>query len=231
MPVSYQKLISREDLLANPNSLYLFGDNEQRSGMGGQAAAMRGEKNAVGIRTKRWPSTRSGSYWSDDDFEGNCEKINRDLVPVRIHLRSGGIVVMPIDGIGTGLANLRAAAPKTFAFLQHELMNLEQIKPSTGVGSSLISYNRKTGIAEEDYAIESIMARELVIEMMNRPELKVFQTDQSAAYELNEGEVEVITQFITFRPNHRRRRYMLVFLKEKGAPKDALSDTQLTQSA
>jgi hypothetical protein len=63
MPVLRQKWITRDDLRANPNVLYLFGDNERREGLGGQAKEMRGEPNAIGVRTKASPSKHETAFW------------------------------------------------------------------------------------------------------------------------------------------------------------------------
>lgn len=52
MIVLHQKFIFREDLQANPDVYYLFGDNVERRGLGGQAKEMRGEPNAIGVATK-----------------------------------------------------------------------------------------------------------------------------------------------------------------------------------
>lgn len=95
-----QKFITREDLQANPDTLYVFGDNERRRGYGGQAKAMRGEPNAVGVRTKRKPARNSpDDFWTDDTYEQNCQLIAEDLAPVFAHLRAGGEVVLPEDGL------------------------------------------------------------------------------------------------------------------------------------
>ncbi len=121
-----QKFITREDLQANPDTLYVFGDNERRRGYGGQAKAMRGEPNAVGVRTKRKPArTAPDDFWTDDTYEQNCRMIDEDLAPVFARLRAGGPVVLPEDGLGTGLAELPARAPRTFAYLQEQLRQLE----------------------------------------------------------------------------------------------------------
>ncbi|MCC3156095.1 hypothetical protein LJ737_02545 [Hymenobacter sp. 15J16-1T3B] len=121
-----QKFITPEDLKANPNTLYVFGDNERRRGYGGQAKAMRGELNAVGVRTKRKPArTASDDFWTDDTCEQNCQMIAEDSAPVFDHLRAGGHVVLPEDGLGTGLAELPTRAPRTFAYLQEQLHQLE----------------------------------------------------------------------------------------------------------
>ena len=119
-----QKMIYRLDLQARPDWLYLFGDNEERRGLGGQALQMRGELNAVGVRTKRRPRLKEGDFWTDETFAANCRLIEEDLAPVRQHLAAGGTVVMPEDGLGTGLAQLAERAPHTYAFLQEALASL-----------------------------------------------------------------------------------------------------------
>ena len=108
---------ARADLRANRGVLYVFGDNEARQGRGGQAAAARGEPNAAGVRTKRAPSNAPSAFWTDDDFERNAAMIDEDLAPVRKHLASGGAVVWPADGIGSGRAQLAQRAPRTARYL------------------------------------------------------------------------------------------------------------------
>src|SRR5579863_796136 len=114
MPILYQKKIFREDLKRNASVLYLFGDNDRRDGYGGQAAEMRDEPNAVGIRVKRSPSWDPEAFWSDKDFDRNCGKIEEDLSRVKNHLRRGGTIVIPIDGIGTNRADMEKRCPRTF---------------------------------------------------------------------------------------------------------------------
>ncbi len=130
MPVIFQKFVYRADLRANPNLLYLFGDNLARRGLGGQAKEMRGEPNAVGVPTKRKPSRSSDAFFSDAQFEDNARAINEALEPVQSHLLAGGIVVIPLDGLGTGLSELPTRAPKTNAFLEDCLNLLQSIGPS-----------------------------------------------------------------------------------------------------
>jgi len=118
MPVIRQKYIRRTDVRAHPDWLYVFGDNDARVGFGGQAYEMRGEPNAVGVRTKADPGTVIGrSYWSDDNYAENCRKVDEDLVRVRDYLANGGTVVIPEDGIGTGHAALGRFAPKTLNYV------------------------------------------------------------------------------------------------------------------
>ena len=150
MIVIKQKWIKREDLQANPNIIYLFGDNLLRSGLGGQAKEMRGEPNAWGIVTKKTPDNTEYAFLTDDEYELNISIINRDLAGLRefiaekrkkalenkcsIYYFSTGftkewyevsMVIIPIDGLGTGLAELPTRAPKTYAYLCEKL---EQLK-------------------------------------------------------------------------------------------------------
>lgn len=120
--IVYQKRILREDLQANPDVLYLFGDNRLRKGMGGQAREMRGEPNAIGVRTKKAPSYEPGAFLSDDEYQRNVLDIGADLKPAFAHR---GVVVVPLDGLGTGLARLSEVAPLTYAYLEHVLRQLE----------------------------------------------------------------------------------------------------------
>lgn len=127
MPVLYQKMIYRDDLRRNPSALYVFGDNDKRAGLGGQAKEMRGEPNAVGVRTKRAPGTANEDYWSDKNFDANCAKIAEDLSRVQAQLRRGGIVIIPSDGIGTNRADMERRCPRTFHVLQQSLAALVNV--------------------------------------------------------------------------------------------------------
>lgn len=123
MPVIYQHRIYREDLRKNPDVLYLFGDNLARAGFGGQAKEMRDEPNAVGVATKKWPDNAPRSFFTDDEFMENVKVITRDLRRARAHIKAGGIVVIPSDGLGTGLSRLPEVAPRTAQVLD-EMLNL-----------------------------------------------------------------------------------------------------------
>lgn len=126
MPVVYQKLIRRSDLQENPEVLYLFGDNAERQGLGGQAKEMRGEPNAVGIRTKRAPNNSRWAFFTEDpdDVAEQNAWIAEDFEPVFEHLETGGTVVIPTDGVGSGLARLREVSPSSWDFLSEQMERL-----------------------------------------------------------------------------------------------------------
>lgn len=126
MTIIRQHRVYRRDLRANPSVLYLFGDNEQRVGLGGQAGEMRGEPNAVGIRTKASPGG-SEEFWNDARFAECKQMIDDDLKPIFLHVMQEEIVVIPLDGLGTGLSKLPEVAPKIFKYLSDRVAVLASL--------------------------------------------------------------------------------------------------------
>lgn len=118
MPIVYAGYVRREDVQTYRGRLYVFGDNEQRRGLGGQAKEMRGEPNATGIRTKARPDMSPASFWTDADYDRVTPMILEDMTPVLLALKEGREVVIPVAGLGTGLSQLPQRAPKIFAFLR-----------------------------------------------------------------------------------------------------------------
>jgi len=119
------KIILRSELKANPATLYLFGDNDIREGLGGQAKEMRGEPNAVGISTKKLPAKTEEAYKSDVDLEKNKKIITEDINKAIAEWNKGKYNKLIIPQIGVGLAELPTRAPETYKFLQQELKRLE----------------------------------------------------------------------------------------------------------
>lgn len=107
-----------EDLKNNPNKIFVFGDNKKRKGEKGQAI-IRKERNAYGIVTKKSPSSKSSSYFRDEELEENKILIDEDIEKIKLDGRE--IVVFPKNGIGTGLAKLKRKAPKTYEYLKMRL--------------------------------------------------------------------------------------------------------------
>lgn len=123
-----QKWIERADLKNNPDVVFLFGDNTERKGMGGQAGAMRGEPNAIGIATKWTPTSGTNAYFSDGDYKDACFVISKDFRPAFAARDRGQLVVVPADGLGTGLSELPQRAPRVNKHLEWMLMMLETNK-------------------------------------------------------------------------------------------------------
>lgn len=119
------RFITHEMVRANRDKLFLFGDNLERRGYGGQAAAMRGEPNAIGIPTKKSPSYKAEAFFTDLEFDQNKVAIDAAFVEVAHAISdSTRVIVIPSCGLGTGRAQLNRRAPRTFAYLQQRLADL-----------------------------------------------------------------------------------------------------------
>jgi len=126
MGIILKKFITKNDVRNYPEKVFVFGDNMERSGLGGQAAAMRFEPNVIGIPTKWRPSNTEDAFFQDYDFES----IKYKLISARIEAAFREIdfllldnidVVLPKDGVGTGLADLPNRAPLLFEKIQDTL--------------------------------------------------------------------------------------------------------------
>lgn len=145
MPVMYQDWIERDDLHRNRENrtgyggynrgsvntdylrYYLFGDNVERKGYGGQAKVMRGAANAIGIATKYGPTMNRKDMWIEknhNDFRTFKNIIDNDLEAVYNILEQDGLIVIPTDGLGTGLSKLPQNAPLTNQYLNDVLFNV-----------------------------------------------------------------------------------------------------------
>src|SRR4051812_17826964 len=104
MKIERMTWITRDDVQANPDKVFLFGDNLERVGMGGQAGAMRGEPNAVGVPTKKTPTMGPDAFFTDEEYDNNCWAIRQALSAAYAHAHvKGQVIVVPADGLGTGL--------------------------------------------------------------------------------------------------------------------------------
>lgn len=112
MKVEYEATLSPARCMVNPNKIYVFGDNLLKRGYAGQAA-IRGEGNAFGIPTKRYPNTQRSAYFSDQPDE--MEAVRQALRELYILGKKGHTIVFPTKGVGTGLAGMKEHSPKIYA--------------------------------------------------------------------------------------------------------------------
>jgi len=121
MRVKYISWLNREEIEANPNCCYLFGDNLLQKGFGGQAKECRGLPNTIGIPTKKYPSMDENAFFTDTDFFDNIRAI--DLAFSKIP-ETAIILYIPITGLGTGFAQLEERAPLTLKHIQSRIKDL-----------------------------------------------------------------------------------------------------------
>jgi hypothetical protein len=115
-------------LKANPDKIYVFGDNITQTGKGGQAI-IRDEENAFGIPTKVSPNTYEKAYFTDKMYEGAVFLIDTAIEKIKA---DGRTVVFPKDGLGTGLAKMQEKAPETYAYLKQRLLEEFGFNNDTG---------------------------------------------------------------------------------------------------
>ena len=104
---------------SHPDTLFVFGDNDQRRGTGGQAK-IRNEPNAIGFRTKKAPRTNASAYYTDSEYKENISKMKEDLEEISRRSADYDSVYF-IPGIGEGRAKLKEKAPKTYAWMKENL--------------------------------------------------------------------------------------------------------------
>lgn len=111
MNILYTNELSIQKCRANPEHIHVFGDNLAGYGTAGQAC-IRNEPNAFGIPTKRYPSMKAGSFFTDKSCEReHVLKALRELYTIG----KNRTIVFPVNGIGTGMVNMPGSSPKLFA--------------------------------------------------------------------------------------------------------------------
>ena len=80
--------------------------------------------NAHGVRTCSAP----GVGYRDDDLEENAAKFEADLQGAYAAVASGAfaVVVLPGDGLGTGVAALQREAPRTWTRLCEAVRRMKE---------------------------------------------------------------------------------------------------------
>jgi hypothetical protein len=159
------------DVKANPNKLYIFGDNVKRIGTGGQAQ-IRNNPNAMGIATKLAPSMDESAFMTDKDLSKNKAIIDEDIAKIKA-AATGKVVVFPKDGLGTGLAKLKEKAPKTYTYLKQRLLeefsfdNDKGIIISTAPTQSLDSMKQRVKQLENKMASKAGLGPDEMRELTN----------------------------------------------------------------
>lgn len=128
MKIEIQKeWYSIEQCLSNPTKLYVFGDNLMRIGNGGQAS-IRPAKNTYGIATKRLPSMNDNAFFADREDE--AEALLNDIHGLLEEFYQEGYetIVLPHDGLGTGLAKMPQTSPRLYDWLNETLSLLLKIE-------------------------------------------------------------------------------------------------------
>lgn len=157
----------------NPDALFVFGDNFMRSGTGPKSgqAVIRNCSNAVGLATKHAPNRENASYFSDRDgtvFSAEIARFHKIITP---HLRAGGIVYWPEDGIGTGLSEVPKRAPRLYAAMTKYSRGLFALQGDETYFSAIVCGGRdyideKTGFAGLDHVFAEQLSSDVKLEII-----------------------------------------------------------------
>jgi hypothetical protein len=111
---------TRELIRSNPNTFFVFGDNLTREGFGGQAYAARSEPNTIGIPTKLSPA----DFFKLKLSITTIRVVMDDVDKIERMLYAGYDVVIPTDGVGTGLADLPNRNPDLYYMIEKKLSDI-----------------------------------------------------------------------------------------------------------
>lgn len=107
---------------ANPDKLYVFGDNMYKMGTRGQAC-IRSAKNSIGITTKVFPSNKGDKPFFIDNSVDHAQVITDSIHEVLNKYKDGNYksIVFSIHPLGSGNAQMKNRCPNLFNFLNTEL--------------------------------------------------------------------------------------------------------------
>lgn len=117
--IIYDNYFDVSEVKKHPDWLFVYEDNDshlENEGIQG----IHYQKNAVGIPTRKIPNHREYSYYTDREYLCNKKKIFDAIKLINEKLIKEYYVslVIPINGFGTGYAQLDKRAPKTFSYLK-----------------------------------------------------------------------------------------------------------------
>lgn len=147
------KRYSRELIRNHPEAIFVFGDNMFRQGMGGQAQAARYETNALGIVTKKSPDHTNEAFFYTPELKYYKWASYNDFNLLHMYAADKYDIVIPEDGIGTGLSRLQETAPNILNYIEEEFLFV--VKLALNSKSKSFIHNM------EDLAIFQNKAKEL----------------------------------------------------------------------
>ena len=117
--------ITKNEIQQSYYTIYVFGDNLERKGLGGQASIARPFVTcgkAIGIPTKRKPTMEPDAFFSDKNDE--IEAVNQSFLEIESKQNQGYHIIF-FPNIGAGLAELSRRSPKIHALIQQFIANFE----------------------------------------------------------------------------------------------------------
>jgi len=123
MPVLVVNRIFNSDVNFNKECYFVYDENEKCEG---GESWKRANDRCLPITIKRVPAMSVEAYWSDDNYESNCKKIQNDLNNITNVLKYGACVFIEQNFL-SGEANspMNTECPKTKEFLLDSIQLLQ----------------------------------------------------------------------------------------------------------
>jgi|TARA_R100000306_G_C4378181_1_gene142916 hypothetical protein len=94
MPIILHQTVTTHDIDINDRVRYVFVENDKKQGGSQGAKHLRDHERGIGLRIKRAHGDEVGSYWSDDEFDLNRNKVKEDIGKLEQFLKEGGTAVL-----------------------------------------------------------------------------------------------------------------------------------------
>lgn len=94
-------VVTKKFLADNPDCVFVFGDNEERRGLGG-AAKLRNMPNSYGLITKKYPNRKTSSYYTVSKYRCVWKSEAKKLYEL---IELNPLKTFYISKVGSGLAN------------------------------------------------------------------------------------------------------------------------------
>ena len=122
MPILMQQILSTQDVDINESVYYVYLSNDKGQTACQGAVYLSNHDRGLGLRVKKAPGEEVGSYWNDDEFNINREKVKEDLGKVEKLLQENKVVVI----IKSDLDELREErlleiCPRSYKYFRNSL--------------------------------------------------------------------------------------------------------------
>lgn len=137
----FTETLTSELCRSSPDKIFVFGDNMLSRGKAGQAI-IRDEPNAFGVPTKRLPSMTPNAFFSDKEDEYSL--VRENLIKLWTLSSKGKTIVLPLNQIGSGLANLKEKSPRIAEMIGNFYSAATQPKTLSDAVQAISSTNTST---------------------------------------------------------------------------------------
>jgi hypothetical protein len=128
MPFMLQQILSTQDVDINNGVHYVYIDNDKRQAASQGAVYLSNHDRGIGIRIKKAPGEEIGSYWTDEEFQLNREKVKEDIGKIEKLLQDNRVVVMVKSDLDECIEErFLEICPRSYKYFRSSLANCLRI--------------------------------------------------------------------------------------------------------